>query len=383
MSLKFFGRILAFTAILVLIGISIWNYQSRNIYEKQKTEISDIIRNVVSEQASKNMLLPQIVFINADSIDKQKLNEKFIAQITQSLTERYLKSDSSQTILNISPILSSPFIRNNQGQYFISEAQANQFKTNIEFLIKQTDNQVASVKDEIGKDIDRLNMWVSIWIGFIGLLGIFIPIVINIDAKKELEKINKNAEDAKTSANEAQKKMDEATPQIEKIAGLEQVITTAQSNMTELNKSVTETGKKAEAANAMAKEAKKNSGTLHLVYAVDRLELVNLAQFKRTEKNELYGFLILVLKKIHKDLNDCSQHCQELIVKQSLNEMAWRLQEVSLLKYIDSDATSAIMNFVKEIEELMKSYSSENYQGMIAKLDSLIDQISGKSTVVA
>jgi hypothetical protein len=376
------SKIIAFFIIVVLGALSVWNYQCRNLYEKQKTEISGIVGNVIREQARRNMLLPHIVFINADSIDKQKLNDSLINQVSNALTDRYLRSDSSEfSSLQITPILSSPFLRDNRGRYFITEAQAESFKSNLDFLVKQTDTQVANTKEEIGRDIDRLNLWVTIWIGVMGLLGIFIPILINIDASNKLQRISVNADEAKSLAEGASKIINDAQPKIDKIEALESKVTEAEENLIGINAAIGIAFEKAEEANAISKEAEKKSKTLHLVYSINRLELINIRHFKEIEKRLLLQYLEKVLIQIHNDLKVCACHCNEAIVKDSVSELGLRLQQVTYSKLLDPETTSEIVEFVEIIPDIITDYTLENHNRLSAALKKLFEGIAGRNQV--
>jgi hypothetical protein len=65
----------------------------------------------------------------------------------------------------------------------------------LNFLTKQVETEVNRSKEEIDRDIDRLNYWVTIWVGIIGFLGIFIPVIINIDISNNIRTAKDKADD--------------------------------------------------------------------------------------------------------------------------------------------------------------------------------------------
>lgn len=73
--------------VFVLLAIVVWQCRLTVLKDTQQKEVSEVIYNVVREQAKNNLLLPQIVFINADSSKKKDLNEKLIEQISLALTK--------------------------------------------------------------------------------------------------------------------------------------------------------------------------------------------------------------------------------------------------------------------------------------------------------
>lgn len=56
--------------VFVLLALVVWQWRISVLGNKQRKEVSEIIHNVVQHQANKNLLLPQIVFLNADSSKK-------------------------------------------------------------------------------------------------------------------------------------------------------------------------------------------------------------------------------------------------------------------------------------------------------------------------
>ncbi len=207
MSINLTSRHLKISIILVvfsvLIGIVIWQCQINTLQNRQQKEASEIIANVIQEQSKKDLLLPKIVFINIDSSVKKEIDKKLTEQISDLLTKKYLNDDKTEfKDINLKPFFVLPKT-NKQGNYVLSEMQLNELKNHIDFLVKQVDIEVDRTKEEVGRDIDRLNMWVTIWIGVIGFLGIFIPLIINIDTAKSAERAIEKSNEAEIKSNEA------------------------------------------------------------------------------------------------------------------------------------------------------------------------------------
>ena len=126
--------------VFVLLGIVVWQYRMGVLKDRQQKEVSEIIHNVVQEQARKNLLLPQIVFINADSSKKNELNEKLIDQISAVLTKKYLSDDSTKfQDLEINPFFVLPNKTDKKGNYILTETQLNDLKNHLDFLTKQVE----------------------------------------------------------------------------------------------------------------------------------------------------------------------------------------------------------------------------------------------------
>jgi hypothetical protein len=101
------------------------------------------------------------------------------------------------------PFFLFPESVDSSGNYKLTKAQLEDLKNHIVFLTNQVDKAVTQTKDEINKEIDRINTWVSIWIGVLGFLGVFIPIVINYKASEDIKEIKSDANAAHIKADAA------------------------------------------------------------------------------------------------------------------------------------------------------------------------------------
>ena len=260
--------------VFVLLGIVVWQCNTSALKDRQQKEVSQIIHNVLHEQSKREMMLPQMVFLNTDSSNQKELNEKLIEQITTILTQKYLSNDTTKfSDIELKPFYVLPSKPNKNGSYTLTENQLNELKGHLDFLTKQVDVEVDKAKEEIGRDIDRLNLWVTIWIGVIGFLGIIIPIIINIDTAKSAEKATDKSDLAFSKADAAITKITNAQPKIDKIDGIEGRITTAEGKIGGIEDKAIAAEGKANEADKKANAAKSKSDALHLVYAIDKLRV--------------------------------------------------------------------------------------------------------------
>jgi len=86
---------------------------------------------------------------------------------------------------------------------------------NINLLAEEIFNERNRAETLIDKDIDRLNLYMAIGIGFMALIGIFLPILVNLISIQELRE---NQKDLKNQIEKIdQSKIEEAQKGIEKI----------------------------------------------------------------------------------------------------------------------------------------------------------------------
>lgn len=209
--LRVIGIILIIATFLSVIGLLIWQWNIKNVYSTQKQEISNIIDSSIQKHSKNGLLLPEVIFINTDSINKKKLSDSLIVEVKSYMRERFLKNNHVDIEnFEIQPFYILPDKPNNEGAYVLTQRQLNEIKSHVDFLTKQVSLEVANTKEEVGKDIDRLNTWMSIWIAVIGFLGIFVPIVVNIDVIKSADKAKEKADEAKSESAIAKQKSDSA-----------------------------------------------------------------------------------------------------------------------------------------------------------------------------
>ena len=156
------------------------NVWIERVVNTKQEQVSQTIIKTINEQANQNLLLPEIVFINTDSIAKKQLTEAFKNELVTVLSKKYFTNEKvNPKETTFRPFFLFPESVDSLGNYMLTKAQLEDLKNHIVFLTNQVDKAVTQTKDEINKEIDRINTWVSIWIGILGFLGVFIPIVIN------------------------------------------------------------------------------------------------------------------------------------------------------------------------------------------------------------
>lgn len=364
----------------VLLGLVVWQYWLNTLQDKQHKEITDIISNTVKEQANNNLLLPQIVFINADSSSKKELNDKLIEQISEILTKKYLTNDTSKfNDIELKPFFVLPNKPNKNGSYTLTEAQLNELKAHIDFLTKQVDLEIDKAKEEVGRDIDRLNMWVTIWIGVIGFLGIFIPIIINVDTTRNAEIANEKSELATTKAIEAISKINDAQPKIDKIDNIEGRINTSETKIGEIESKASDAEAKANQAEKKAEKAQSKSDALHLVYAIDKLDSVEPENIKYVDRDKWIPHFKKTLLAIKQSLDECKiQHDGE-IIKDSLRKMVIRLSRISFQKFLKAENTESINTYLDLVTRTMSTnYNQENFEKIITGLETLANKLKNE-----
>lgn len=358
--------------VFVLVGIVIWQHQAITLkIDRQQEKVSEIVSNVVREQAKKDLLLPKIVFINVDSSAKKEIDKQLTEQIANILTTRYLADDTTKfQDINLKPFFVFPKA-NEQGNYVLSDVQLNELKNHIEFLAKQVDLEVDRAKEEVGKDIDRLNMWVSIWIGVIGFLGIFIPLIINIDTAESAKRAIEKSNEAEIKSNEAIGKIDAGQSKIDKIEGIETNLSEAKRKIEDI---VLKTSIAEKSANDALDKSNETENILKVISAIGNLKDIDINTLQHISKpNEL---VTQTLYSIHSRLSKCKNQYDRTVVKDCIRQLGVKLFLLSLFKFMKREHTALINAFLNSISyKLYNSFDEIKFDELLIELKTLADNL--------
>lgn len=340
----YFFKIISIPALLlVIIILLIRNDKENHLKAKQEKEISKIINNTIEEYSKKNLLLPKLVFINTDSLTDKQFKDTLKKQVVDLLTRQYLKDDTAQ----FSNIALQPFFINTASQNikdkkfsFTQEMYDNLIK-HLEFLTKQVDVEVTRTKEEVDRDINRLNTWVTLWVALIGFLGIFFPLFINYEIKSVADKALSNANQALDGAKNISAKMDEAEIKVKNAISLAE-------------KTEHKTEKLLLATNAVGSLRNMDEHTLKVISDPKKALFINL-------------------ESIHKELADCNdQFFNHKIIRDCLRQLAVKLHLLSLNDTFQ-EYMEAMNNMSVHISESLKvEMTKERFEALLSKLNDLI-----------
>jgi len=372
--MRTFFKILLVALSLCAIGVLVWRNNVNELQLQQQKEVTEIIKISIENEVQNGSLLPEVVFISADSSRKQELTDSFLKQITTVLTDKYLYDrELSIDEITLKPFFVLPNKPDSSGNYILTEKQLNELKAHIDFLTKQVEKEVDRTKEEVGRDIDRLNTWVSIWIGVIGFLGIFIPIVLNLDVSKRASEAKADSETAKSDANKASERankaldiINNAQPQIDKIDGLEEKVTNADSK----SKSAFS---KAETAITDTIEVKRN---LSVIIAINKLKEFGPQTLIRLNKDQALSYYVNMLKAILIEMKNNAEHFENELMKNWLEQIAINNQSLSLYRFINPDQTRLLNNYAELIINSLENYNRQQYDQIVNGLEELIANLN-------
>lgn len=211
--------------ILILTTISI-GYIAVNSYEKERYEAATkTISKILKQESNTHPLFPDVLVINVSAKVQKQISDSIRKEVSKYLIRRYTLKSADTSKITIHPYVS--FLENVDNKPITGE-QVEELKKYIEFLVNTCNKAVEDSKQNIDTEISKVNTWVTIWIGVFGLLGIFIPIVVNLKSFDDLKEIE-------TKANAAESKINEHKDDIEAIAGIKTDVANATRDILSIN----------------------------------------------------------------------------------------------------------------------------------------------------
>jgi hypothetical protein len=212
-----FGQI-TIIAIAVLIVLGAFHYKtwlvSKKI-EEHNIEIENTILKTVKDNF--NLESISVLSLNVETLDTTnkviRLSKENIEKIEKNIASQlsdYYKNQDSIALNRSVPFIIYPDDLDQHGNTILKPEDLENIKNYIKFLTEKTDEAVKEVKAELGRDIDRLNMWTSIWIGFIGIIGALLPLYFQYTSRKQTDKeFETIKEDLEKKENTLTKKIDD------------------------------------------------------------------------------------------------------------------------------------------------------------------------------
>ncbi|MCC5930786.1 MAG: hypothetical protein JJU28_16195 [Cyclobacteriaceae bacterium] len=380
---------IGFITLVCVVIITIWKignvWIERVIISKQE-QVSKTILKTIQEQANLNLLLPEIVFINTDTVSEKELTDSFKKQITAVLTKKYLTNEKvNPKDISFQPFFVFPESADSSGNYKLTKSQLDDLKNHIIFLSSQVDKAVTQTKDEINKEIDRINTWVSIWIGVLAIFGTVIPLFYNYKNNEDLKWIKDDAGEAKKKSENAHNLIEKHREDLAKVKEVSKDLVTIKTDfdgfkneVTTAKESSTEALGVANNANSRATKVEKLISTLNDVSKIKDLD----ASFLLYNDNP-FETLKSYLTEIHTNLSNCSDLCNEPIIKDVLRQLSLRLHLLSISGFIKNPHIFELLNqFALDLSNRIgQPFTFESYNEAIALLNVLNERLEREDTL--
>ncbi|MCT4288004.1 hypothetical protein CMU01_08695 [Elizabethkingia anophelis] len=107
----------------------------------------------------------------------------------------------------------------------LAKEDIERINSNLDALASEIYNEKNRAESIIDKDIDRLNLYMALGIGFIAILGVFVPILVNILTNDDLKRKQEILNDKVEEAIEKSKEIDGLKEKTEKVLPKLSIIT--------------------------------------------------------------------------------------------------------------------------------------------------------------
>ncbi|MCF8459665.1 MAG: hypothetical protein K9G46_02990, partial [Flavobacteriales bacterium] len=356
---------------LILTTISI-GYIAVNSYDKERDETAvKTISEILKQESDTHPPLPDVLVINVSAKDQKQISDSIRQEVSKYLIKRYTLKSADTSKITIHPYVS--FLENGNNKPITGE-QVEELKKYIEFLVNTCNKAVEDSKQSIDTEISKINTWVTIWIGVFGLLGIFIPIVVNLksfDALKEIEE----------KANAAESKINEHKADIEAIAGIKTDVANATRDILSINTTLptltTQSATALQNSTTAIAQSELNNKVLIAFNAIGKLKkLEKIISISRDNPVPIiHSYLSSVLNILKTIDNNHDQH----FYRDLLEELKERLFELSYTTIIRSrNRTVAFSSFAVFINDKLAitPLTNNDHNEIVANFEIMLNTLS-------
>ena len=289
-----------FIAFVMMAATIIVGYTVVNNYEKERDEATTkTISEILKQESKAHPLLPDVLVLNISTKDKKQFSDSIRNEISKYLIDRYTKKSNDTSQIEIHPYVSFLEKANNKP---ITGEQVEELKKHIQFLVSTCDKAVEDSKRNIDTEMNKINTWVTVWIGVLGFLGIFIPILVNIKSFDTLKEVEKKAK-------EADEKITKHEPSINAIEGIKEKVETAERKINEINEKLPGITQQSEKAitdsNSAITQSKDNQRVIQAMEAILKLsKLQNIVLYAGGNINQLIYSLLSSFLRSFRSIDD-------------------------------------------------------------------------------
>lgn len=304
--------------------------------------------------------------INNNIADIKKQNKEYFERIAEKKSYGPFKIDYKTL---------------NKKQVVIDPAEIEKINNHIKVLTEEVQKESNRAESIIDKDLDRLNLYMAVGIGFMTLLGIFAPISINVLSVHDLREKQNNLQeeigalkdkDFDDAIENAEKAMTDAAKAVEKTK-----------NLDSLSEKIDDVEKK-------ANDNLPEICNLILQNAIFRFFNVSSLVLTEAHRNSDYGEFIKILESIKSGFERCkgeeahnidNSPSFKLIIKDfifHLNSERFKVHPV-FSKREDYNVFDDLIEKLLELENSKNEDKESNYENVIEQIQEVINQFKSKN----
>ncbi len=230
-----------------------------------------------------------------------------------------------------------------------------EINNNLNLLAEEIFNERNRAESIIDKDIDRLNLYMAVGIGFMTLFGIFIPILVNL-----------------LSVNDLKEKLKELTSNTEKALAKSESIDTIKENLDNIKIDI----------NKINPEI----STITLQIAINRLFNLSPSAITKISRNGDFSLYSSLFENIKQELIKCNSNQDHKInsstsFRDTLNDFSEMLvnEKTQFNTFLDSrkilDNYTNLSESLKQLSNSTIENENDNYEKVCNQIEKLIEQI--------
>lgn len=372
------AALFGYIALLAILCFAVWkggNIWIERVVNSENMQVSEAITKTINEKAKLDLFMPEMVFINIDSSQKKGLTDSIKKQIAVALAKRYTSNEKvNPGTLAFQPFFIFPDSADKQGNYKLTKAQLEELKNHIVFLASQVDKAVSETKSEVNKEIDRINTWVSIWIGVLSIFGTIIPLFYNYKNNEDLKQIKDDAGKAKDKANQAHELIDSHHENLgklktigEELGKLTQSYDTLKENITTATTNSTTALTNATNAQTAANRAERLVTVLNSLSKIKDIDAIHLL-YNHQPIRTLKEYLI----EIHQNLNNGADLFNEPMMRDIFRQLSVRLYLLNTNGIPGAANFDLLNNFVLDLHPLITQvFTQQSFTQALQLLNTL------------
>lgn len=261
------------------------------------------------------------------------------------------------------------FKKLNKNQVIINPEEIEKINRHISTLTEQVYSESNRAQILIDKDIDRLNLYMAIGIGFLTIIGIFVPVVINVlnyqDIREKLKDIDKQFDEID------QEKIDKAIKDSEKAIQISNLALESSEKVDRLNESVNKVEKDIKETFPKVSMLTLQNAIIRYFYIAPYL-MTNLI---REKDSEAIADLII---SIRNGFDECRNNSSlnDVNLQSTISDFIVYIKEPRFHSlFLSKKITNEFFDLSEILEKLLKEKNDELYKSVDTKLNQIVESI--------
>lgn len=277
----------------------------------------------------------------------------------------------------------------NKKQVIIKPKEIEKINSHIKVLAEAVQNEKNRTETLIDKDLSRLGTYMAVGIGFMTLLGVFVPILINVLSVQDLRDKQKDIDNEFESIKGDFEKLKKSEPNINKaISDSQSAIDNASKALEKSNK-LDDFSKKIDIIESKTKHMTLGLCNIILQNAIARFFNISSIVLTNAIREKDYKSFTNLLEAIKNAFQSCQTDTNHVILENE--QFSNTVQDFILFLETEKFRYQSVFSSKKEVEEfdnlikhlgILKDSNndneSENYKALDRQIDIIVNIFKGK-----